>query len=374
MPYGTVNADLMTTSDGVSSSGLYGFKNRIYNGQMAIDQRNAGASVTVNSTGQAYPVDRFFGTGQSSDGVFTLQQSSTAPAGFVNSVVATVTTADASIGATQNYLFRQRVEGYNIADFNWGSANAKTVTFSFWVRSSLTGTFGGTLHNGAGDRFYPYSYTISAANTWEQKTITLAGDTTGTWETTNGIGLNIIWSFGTGSTLLAPSSAWTATTYTGFTGQTNLIGTNGATFYITGVQLEKGSTATSFDYRPYGVEMYLCQRYYQTYQYAQGFGAGFGMVRGNGTGNINYSLSLRQTMRTTPTEITIPTVGTSANNITFLNGESYAGTQGSLNTTNATADHIWFYFTGFSTVGTANTSTWAYVTGGSATFRIGAEL
>jgi hypothetical protein len=260
----------MTTSDGVSSSGLYGFKNRIYNGQMTIDQRNAGAAVTVNSTGQAYPVDRFFGTGQSSDGVFTLQQSSTAPAGFVNSVVATVTTADASIGATQNYLFRQRVEGYNIADFNWGSANAKTVTFSFWVRSSLTGTFGGTLHNGNGDRFYPYSYTISTANTWEQKTITLAGDTTGTWETTNGIGLNIIWSFGTGSTLLAPSSAWTATTYTGFTGQTNLIGTNGATFYITGVQLEKGSTATSFDYRPYGTELQLCQRYYSKTSSASG--------------------------------------------------------------------------------------------------------
>jgi len=228
---------------------------------MVIDQRNAGAAVTVNSTGQAYPVDRFFGTGQSSDGVFTLQQSSTVPAGFVNSIIATVTTADASIGATQNYLLRQRVEGYNIADLNWGTANAVTVTFSFWVRSSLTGTFGGTLHNGNGDRFYPYSYTISAANTWEQKTITIAGDTTGTWEKTNGIGLNVIWSLGTGSTLLAPTSAWTATTYTGFTGQTNLIATNGATWQVTGVQLEAGTTASPFEYRQYGTELALCQRY-----------------------------------------------------------------------------------------------------------------
>ena len=269
------------------------FRNRIINGAMVVDQRNAGASVTVNSTGQAYPVDRFFGTGQSSDGVFTLQQSSTAPAGFVNSVVATVTTADASIGATQNYLFRQRVEGYNIADFNWGSANAKTVTFSFWVRSSLTGTFGGTLHNGAGDRFYPYSYTISTANTWEQKTITLAGDTTGTWETTNGIGLNIIWSFGTGSTLLAPSSAWTATTYTGFTGQTNLIATNGATFYITGVQLEAGTTASPFEYRQYGTEFALCQRYFQKNPYI------FGAAISTNTLGVGYVFPV--VMRTGPT-------------------------------------------------------------------------
>jgi len=279
-----------------------GMVNRIINGAMVIDQRNAGAAVTVNSTGQAYPVDRFFGTGQSSDGVFTLQQSSTTPAGFVNSVVATVTTADASIGATQNYLFRQRVEGYNIADLNWGTANAATVTFSFWVRSSLTGTFGGTLHNGNGDRFYPYSYTISVANTWEQKTITIAGDTTGTWEKTNGIGLNIIWSFGTGSTLLAPSSAWTATTYTGFTGQTNLIGTNGATFYITGVQLEKGSTATAFDYRPYGTELALCQRYYQKFSAtASGQVFSSGMMNSTTTGRMFIPFLVP--LRTNPTAL-----------------------------------------------------------------------
>jgi hypothetical protein len=240
----------------------FGFKNRIINGACMIDQRNAGASVTVNSGSQAFPVDRFFGTGQSSDGVYTLQQSSVAPTGFVNSIIATVTTADASIGATQNYLLRQRIEGFNIADFMWGTASAQTVTLSFWVRSSLTGTFGGTLHNGNGDRFYPYSYTINSANTWEYKTITIVGDTTGTWEKTNGIGLNLIWSLGTGSTLLGTTSAWTATTFTGFTGQTNLIATSGATWQVTGVQLEKGSTATSFDYRPYGTELALCQRYY----------------------------------------------------------------------------------------------------------------
>jgi len=281
----------------------FGLRNRIINGDMRTDQRNAGTSVTVNSTGQTYPVDRFFGTGQSSDGVFTLQQSSTVPAGFAKSVVATVTTADASIGASQNYLFRQRIEGYNIADLNWGSADARPVTLSFWVRSSLTGTFGGTLHNSAGDRFYPYSYTISTANTWEQKTITLAGDTTGTWLTTDGIGLNVIWSLGTGSTLLAPSSAWTATTYTGFTGQTNLIGTLNATFYITGVQLEEGLQATPFEYRHYTTELALCQRYY----YSSGTGNQTYTTMGNGW---EYSSTAAQVycplpvpMRVTPTSV-----------------------------------------------------------------------
>jgi hypothetical protein len=302
-----INTSVANTSLGAGNASI--MKNRIINGAMVIDQRNAGAAVTVNSGSQTFAVDRFYGTGQTSDGVYTLQQSSTAPAGFVNSVVATVTTADSSIGATQNYLFRQRIEGYNIADLNWGSANAKTVTLSFWVRSSLTGTFGGTLHNGNGDRFYPYSYTISAANTWEQKTITIAGDTTGTWETTNGIGLNVIWSLGTGSTYLASSSAWTATTYTGFTGQTNLIGTSGATFYITGVQLEVGSSATGFEYRQFGTELNLCQRYYQktydvntvpgtTYNYEYAAPA---TAIGTGNYGMPCGRSFLVSMRATPT-------------------------------------------------------------------------
>ena len=316
MPISVNGANGITFADGsIQNTGAagFGFKNRIINGAMVIDQRNAGAAVTVNSTGQTYPVDRFFATGQSTDGVFTLQQSSTAPAGFVNSVVATVTTADASIGVTQNYLFRQRLEGYNIADLTWGIATAATVTLSFWVRSSLTGTFGGTLHNGNGDRFYPYSYTISAANTWEQKTITIAGDTTGTWEKTNGIGLNVIWSLGTGSTLLAPTSAWTATTYTGFTGQTNLIGTVGATFYITGVQLEKGSQATAFDWRPYTTEQLLCYRYLPVFR-ANENGSAYSnpIVQGSATalGTNTYMLFHHIVpTRVAPTGITISAVG-----------------------------------------------------------------
>ena len=239
-----------------------GMVNRVINGGMTIDQRNAGASVTVNDAAKFYPVDRFFALGQFADGVFTVQQSSTAPAGFTKSIIATVTTADAAIGATQQYYISQRLEGFNTADFAWGTASAVAITLSFWTRSSLTGTFGGALQNDAQDRSYPFTYTISAANTWEQKTINIAGITTGIWETTSNSGIRLYFDIGMGSTYLGTAGAWASADYRGATGQTNIIATNGATFYITGVQLEKGSTATSFDYRPYGTELLLAQRYF----------------------------------------------------------------------------------------------------------------
>jgi hypothetical protein len=276
-----------------------GFKNRIINGAMVIDQRNAGASVTVNSANNFYPVDRFACTGQATDGVFTVQRSTTAPSGFINSVIATVTTADASIGATQQYLIQQFIEGFNIADLGWGSAGAQSVTVSFWVRSSITGTFGGSIVNSGFNRSYPFTYTISAANTFEYKTVTIAGDTSGTWLTDNGVGLRLIFSLGAGSTYLGTAGAWSGSYFAGATGQTNVIATNGATFYITGVQLEKGSTATSFDYRPYGTELVLCQRYYEV-MYADA--ATNGPVSNLYQGTTHYTFwQYQQTKRATPT-------------------------------------------------------------------------
>lgn len=255
-----------------STAQYYSFKNRLINGAMVIDQRNAGASVTANDN--VWGVDRFqYSMSQSSKG--TSQQSSTAPTGFINSLLFTSSSAY-TVGAAEAFILRHFVEGYNIADLGWGAAGAATVTLSFWVRSSLTGTFGGCLVNNAGNRFYPFSYTISAANTWEQKTLTIAGDTTGTWLTNNGRGIGIYWSLGTGSTYSGTAGAWTSSTILSVTGATSVVGTNGATFYITGVQLEKGSTATSFDYRPYGTELQLCQRYYE--QINGGNGGGYGTI------------------------------------------------------------------------------------------------
>ena len=242
-----------------------GFKNRIINGAMMIDQRNAGAALTVNSGTDYFAVDRFTSVGTSAAGVFTVQRSTTAPTGFINSLLATVTTADSSLGTTNQYYVSQIIEGLNVADLAWGSASAQTITLSFWVRSSVTGTYGGSIRNSATDRSYAFTYTINSANTFEYKTVTIAGDTSGTWLTTNGVGMHVIWQFGLGSTRVTTAGSWAAGNYKGASGVTNLMATNGATFYITGVQLEEGSTATSFDYRPYGTELALCQRYLPVY-------------------------------------------------------------------------------------------------------------
>jgi len=282
-----------------TTTGYYGFKNRIINGAMVIDQRNAGASVTVNSTSEAFGVDRWRAVGQSTDGVFTMQRDTTVPDGFANSLKITVTTADASIGSTQNYLLMQRIEGFNTADLNWGSASAKTVVLSFWVRSSVTGTFGGAIRNDDGDYNYPFTYTINAANTYEYKTVTITAPTSGTWKTTTATGIQVTFSLGSGSSLIGTAGAWSTSNFFGATGQTNLIATNGATWYITGVQLEVGSTATSFDYRPYGTELALCQRYYWL------IGSGINKVLGTGfyfnASEIDMALTMPVAMRTTPT-------------------------------------------------------------------------
>ena len=243
-----------------TADSLQGFRNRLINSDMRIDQRNAGAAVTLSSSG-VFPVDRFQ-CDEDTDGVMTGQQSTTAPTGFINSLLITTTTADASLGATQYAAVLQKIEGTNVSDLGWGTANAKTVTLSFWVRSSLTGTFGGALANSAWNRSYPFTYSISAANTWEQKSITIAGDTSGTWLTTTGIGLRLIFGLGVGSTYSGTANAWAGSTLFSATGAVSVIGTLNATWYITGAQLEVGSVATPFERRDYGRELIMCQRYF----------------------------------------------------------------------------------------------------------------
>jgi len=262
----TLTNALAEASGGTGTTiGYNGFKNRIINGAMVIDQRNAGASVTATATGApAYTVDRwaYFNVAASK---FSVQQNAgsvTPPAGFKNYLGVT-SLAATTVASGDYYQIIQSIEGYNIADLGWGAAGASNVTLSFWVRSSLTGSFGGALLNSDSNRSYPFAYTISAANTWTQISIPISGDTTGTWLSTNGIGVQVRFSMGMGSTYTTTGGAWASGVYVAPTGSVNMVSTNGATFYITGVQLEKGSTATSFDYRPYGTELLLCQRYYQ---------------------------------------------------------------------------------------------------------------
>jgi len=245
-----------------------GMKNRIINGGMVLDQRNAGASVTI-STG-TFLTDRW-NVYLSHTATMTGQQSATAPNGFTNSLAITVGTGAATTSTDQGIL-RQKIEGFNIADLGWGTVNAKTVTLSFWVRSSLTGTFGVTLRNGTSpNRAYTAAYTISSANTFEYKTIVISGDTTGTWLTDNSSGIQVAYDLGTGTTYSQAAGSWTSNTaISGLLGGVKLAETSGATFYITGVQLEEGNAATSFEFRDYGRELMMCQRYFEkSYDYAQ---------------------------------------------------------------------------------------------------------
>jgi hypothetical protein len=309
------------------------FKNRIINSNMAIDQRNAGASVTPAS-GNTYLIDRWLlVTSQSSK--LTIQQNSgsvTPPSGFTNYLGCVSTSAYSSASGDQ-FSLQQRIEGFNMSDLSWGTANAKTVTMSFWVRSSLTGTFGGAIINGSATRSYPFSYTISAANTWEQKSVTIVGDSSGTWLTTNGVGAYVCWDLGSGSTYQGTANAWAGAFYFTPTGATSVVGTNGATFYLTGVQFEVGTQATTFTTAggSYGAELALCQRYFQrSYDIGTATGTSFNTnyeipAYFIGTGNYGFvcSKTFLTSMRGTPT-ITVYSDDGIAGRVTPWNSSSVA--------------------------------------------------
>jgi hypothetical protein len=273
--------------------------NKLINGAMQIDQRNNGATSTASGV---FTVDRFefnasqatkFTWGQNYGGV-------TPPAGFSKYLGFKTTTA-VTIGSGDYFFFGQKIEGQNVADLAWGTASAKTITLSFYVYSSLTGTFGGAIGNSAGTRSYPFSYSISSANTWERKTITIAGDTSGTWLTTNGIGLKLWLGLGVGSTFSGTAGAWESADRFSSTGATSVVGTLNATFYITGAMIQSGSVATAFQTATGTIqgELAACQRYYYLAGSGSDLGLGFG---GNFTTSEAYaSIAFPVTMRVVPT-------------------------------------------------------------------------
>ena len=270
-----------------------GFKNRIINPGMVVDQRNSGAAIASVGSGAVYTVDRFYLQCDAS-GRFSFQQnqgSVTPPAGFSKYAGFTSLGAN-SPTASQYNVFAQAIEGFNAADLAWGTASAQTVTLSFWVRSSVTGSLGAAIINGSSNRSYSFLYTVSASNTWEYKTVTIPGDTSGTWATDNSAFALIRWSLGSGSSLITTPNQWNASNSNGATGQVNVSATNGATWQITGVQLEKGSVATPFEFRSIGQELALCQRYFQVIK------AGIGVAAT--TSAINFTASLFVPMRAAP--------------------------------------------------------------------------
>jgi hypothetical protein len=310
--------------------------NRIINGAMVFDQRNAGASITP--TNAAYTLDRWQAF-QSVASKYSVQQNAgavTPPTGFTNYLGVTSLSAY-SVAAGDYFSLNQSIEGFNVADLGWGTASAATITLSFWVRSSLTGTFGGALKNSAGNRSYPFTYTISSANTWTQISVTIAGDTSGTWITNNGIGIYVQLGLGTGSTWNGTAGSWQAANLISATGAVSVVGTNAATFYITGVQLEKATSASSFGFRQYTDELCLCQRYYcKSYDLSVVAGTAstngyISQVCNNSTTQLFAYSAFPVRMRTNPTITLYSYAGTAA---TWANGSgvNQAGT-GSLNAT-----------------------------------------
>jgi hypothetical protein len=325
----------------------YVLKNRLINGAMLIDQRNAGASV-ANISGLSYSLDRWFLSGTVAT-KFTVQQVSgnaNIAQGYQQSLKVTSSSAY-TVGAAERFQVGQRIEGFNISDLAWGTANAKTITLSFWVYSSLTGTFGGSLQNGGATRSYPYTYTISAANTWEQKLITIAGDTSGTWATDNTNGISVAFGLGTGSTYSGTAGAWATADYNNATGATSVVGTSGATFYITGVQLEVGSSATPFERRLYNQELANCQRYYFKIQdtnlgqaiMAYGYNPSTTLMRAT----VTFPVTLRSAPTldnfSTASQFQATAVSATAVSAIALNGASPSTATLSLTTTGQTAGY-----------------------------------
>jgi hypothetical protein len=286
----------ITFDDGSTvTSGWSGFKNRIINGAMVIDQRNGGSSVG-STTGYAYGVDR---NRSYNDGSarWNLQRVVDAPEGFKFSYKLTVTTAQSSYTSGQlSQLMEQAIEGFNISDLNWGTASSKPITVSFWVKSSLTGSFPlsvFTLSSG-NEASYTTTYTINSENTWEYKTVTIPGATIGVWGYTNDAGMYLAFG-GAGGSSLNGTTGWQTGFKPTLSSTVNLLATNGATWQITGVQLEKGSTASSFEYRPYTTELQLCERYHQILS-----SIAVMLPWGSGTQIVRISNSFKTTMRANP--------------------------------------------------------------------------
>lgn len=365
MSYGTVQAEKMTTESGYSlgAGNASSFKNRIINGAMDFDQRNVGGSVTVNTSGQAYAVDRFFcdrANGYSNTA--TAQRVSDAPAGFVRSLRYTAGTAETPTSAMYSNM-SQYIEGTNIEDWGWGTANAKPATLSFWVKISITGTFGVVLRSGNAGASYAISFTYSSANTWQYVTASIPGPTIGVFNTDNTVGFSVNWDLGVGPNLsISATGAWQATNALGLTSGTKLNATTGATYQLTGVQLEVGTVATSFDFRSVSTELAMCQRYCMVFR-----GGTYGGFQVAGS-VFSMNLSVPVPMRTTPsfsttiTDSNFVVAGPNANQwAMYVQNSGYSSYSGSINTlslnsmaTNSTQYSIGTYsctlgtsFTGF---------------------------
>jgi hypothetical protein len=295
-----------------------GQRNRLLNGRMVLDTRNAGAAKVAAVGANTFGADRWYGSSNVGGGTFTMQAITTGgPTGFPG-YTRLLTTIPKVLVAADAHTFSQAVEGYHWADLLYGSASAITATLSFWVRASVAGNYAVCLSNTLGANTYIASYTVSIANTWEYKTITIAGPTSGTWATLSTAGVGVRFDLGCGSTAQGPTDIWAAAARLSYAGATSMISTNGATLDLTGVQLEPGSVATPWENRLIASEYQMTQRYFQA-----GAGARFDAFVTN-TAGYTTPVFFTPYMRATPTILTNLTINTAfpVLNPTVLNGNA----------------------------------------------------
>jgi hypothetical protein len=316
-------AELANLIGNINAGSPLANRNLVQNGEMLVNQRGSSA---ITLSGLTPHIDRFTAY-KANDGTQTVEQSTDGPEGFKNSLKVTNTGADSSVAAANRVAILHRIEGRHVAHLELGTANAKTITLSFYVKSSITGTHGGSFGNAANNRAYPFTYTISSADTWERKSITVAGDTTGTWATDNTTGLQVAWGLGVGTANSGSAGAWESADRNSATGATTgFLTTANATWYLTGVQLEIGQNSTAFEHEPFDVTLRKCQRFYaHTYGYGNAI-ASFnqsynGMIYLIGTGNHGCSVEWKfpVEMRATPTVDLYGHAGTK-NRVTYWNG------------------------------------------------------
>ena len=266
---GTTTLNLPATSSTLATQNALGVRNLIINGDMSVAQR-ATSYAGVNGN-NIHTVDRWYNI-QVNSGVYTHTQDSDTPDGFGKSLKIECTTASASLAASDFLRINQQIEAQFLQHLAYGTASAKTMTLSFWVKSNKTGTYGAWLYQPDGSRHIGKSYTINSADTWEHKTITIEGDTSGTINNDNGAGLTVAWylAAGTDFTSGTHATAWEALTNANRlpSGQVNFADSTSNYINITGLQLEVGTEATPFEHRPYDMELARCERYYQkSYSY-----------------------------------------------------------------------------------------------------------
>jgi hypothetical protein len=296
------------------------FRNIIINGDMSIAQRGTS---TASITGNTYALDRFLLSFSGSQGTWTVAQSSTVPSGqgFATSTKIDCTTADASPASGDRIFYAQRIEGQNLQYLKKGTSSAESTTLSFWVRSNKTGTYIANLFDNDNSRHISKSYTISSADTWEKKTITFAGDTSGTFGNDNARSLDLRLYLGAGTDYTSGTLAtsWeSATNANAAVGQVNLADSTSNEWYVTGVQLEVGTAASDFEFLPVDVNLFRCQRYY--FKTQDGVGTSNAILM---TGGIESSTSSGQGSLTLPTEMrSTPTLSFGSGVRFYSNGSS----------------------------------------------------